>query len=274
MRVTVGRTRKAGERFPSGKLKPTAEPMSGALWQRIKRDGVRLGLDPRLNTELGRLNWFGELTIAQTAAGHRIAAIYGRYESFRKLRRSVASPSYMTASGDAGMAEELLGEVGLAELEKKIRDATTAFQSLHREIPARLRSHVETLCVEDRPVSPALYLDLRAMLQRLAIAWKITGGARAAQANDARGPSRSGPPLHFNRHEGEGERQVPGRAASPAPKPSIDRSFWIVVAKKLRPDLSEEQLGEAYELQQALKQREIFRLAKAVRRGNVVPMVG
>ena len=51
--------RKSGERYPSGKLKPRKmlkpdiEPMSPALWQRIRQHGRQLGADPRLETELG-----------------------------------------------------------------------------------------------------------------------------------------------------------------------------------------------------------------------------
>ncbi|MES2392757.1 MAG: hypothetical protein V4555_14020, partial [Acidobacteriota bacterium] len=48
--------------------------------------------DPRLATELGRLNWNGELTVAMTAAGHRISEIYGRYEGYKRKGRHTRSP--------------------------------------------------------------------------------------------------------------------------------------------------------------------------------------
>lgn len=275
-----GRPRQSGARYPSGKLKPVQEPMSGVLWQRLKQHGRQLGLDPRLLTELGRLNWFGELTVAQTAAGHRIAGIYGRYEHFKKLRRSARSPSYEQGFGEAGVAEELIGPDALAERESRIRDATAKFVELvgvdHPDsptpglIPRSLRGPVETLCVEDCSISPVLYEPVRQLLQRLAVHWRMTPGVAPRQ--QAQSPSSKAlrhAPLHFNRHQDAAESAAP--QAQQQRRPNLDRIFWMTVAKKLRPDLSEDALGGAYDIQQALKQREIFRRAKARRSGSVIP---
>lgn len=246
--------------------------MSGALWQRLKQHGRRIGVDPRLTTELGRLNWFGELTTAQTAAGHRIAGIYGRYEGLNGLRRSTqcrSSPSYVSAVDEA---DAIRGDrPSDADMQTIIHNATMAFQALGREIPFRMRAAIEDLCVNDAAVSPAWYPDLRILFQRLAVSWKITGGARQEPKPEA-GKGRAHTPLHFNRHEGEQDSVPAASAPAVAPRPNLDRIFWIVVARKIAPHLTEEQLGEAFEFQQALKQREIVRRSKAGRLGNVVPL--
>ncbi len=74
-----GRSSKSGERYKCGKLKPaetSKQPISPTLWQRIKTNGQKIGLDPRLGTELGRLALHDELTSAEVSAGFRIAEIY------------------------------------------------------------------------------------------------------------------------------------------------------------------------------------------------------
>lgn len=282
-----GRPRKDGERYACGKikprkkLKPDLEPISGVLWQRMKQHGKQAGLDPRITTELGRLNWFGELTVAMTAAGFRIAEIYGRYERYKRLSRSVRSPSYNASYGEAGTAEELLGDVALAELEQRIIDATTAYERLVGKvegyqgrpdpglIPRHLRNPIETLCVEDRAINPTLYDDIREFLQQLAIVWKIQSAPSTAGGNSAVA-NRHGPALHFNKHE---EIEAPAGQEKAAPKrPNLDRIFWIQVARVIAPHLDTQELGIAYDMQQALKAREIFRRAKERKAGsNVVP---
>jgi hypothetical protein len=78
-----GRPSKAGERHKCGKLKPadtSKQPISPALWQRIKTNGQKIGLDPRPGSELGRLALHDELTSAEVSAGFRIAEIYQTFE--------------------------------------------------------------------------------------------------------------------------------------------------------------------------------------------------
>lgn len=293
--MLVGRRRNDGERYPGGKLrprsklKPDVEPISGVLWQRLRAHGRALGIDQRLTSELGRLNLYGELTVAMTAAGLRIAEIYGRYEGLKGLRRSTKSPSYNASYGESGIAEELLGVDAMDILEDRIRKATEAYHKLvGREafidekrvrypeipgmIPAKLRNVIEQLCVEDKPVSPAAYDDIREFLHQLAIVWKIQAAVQSPSPNMAAGRGgRHGPALHFNKHEDAANPDATGKPAEPK-RPNLDRIFWIQVAKVLRPDLNEHELGEAFDIQQALKAREIFRRAKERKGGtNVVP---
>lgn len=293
--MLVGRHREIGERYPGGKLKPRrtlkpqTEPITGALWQRIRQHGKQLNLDPRIYTQLSRLNFFGELTIAMTAAGFRIAEIYGKYERYKGLRRWTRSPSYESSWGQGGADEELLGADMMKQIEDRIRAATTAFENLVGRgedryfdkklglvvrppipglIPRRLLPHIEALCVEDRAISPVLYDDLRRCLQDVAVTWKdmsSPAGKSSAASHALRGPS-----LHFNKHE---DVRTESTIVRPEVKPpNLDRIFWIQVARKIAPHLSEAKLGEAWDIQQALKQREIFRRSKERKLGaNVVP---
>jgi hypothetical protein len=92
-----GRPSKSGERYKCGKLKPaetSKQPISPALWQRIKTNGQKIGLDPRLGTELGRLTLHDELTSAKVSAGFRIAEIYYAFEHFHGRTRSAAGSSF------------------------------------------------------------------------------------------------------------------------------------------------------------------------------------
>lgn len=273
----MGSRRKDGARYPSGqlkhhnkrsKLKPDVEPISGALYQRIRQYGMKqFGVDPRLHTELARLNLFGELTVAMTAAGLKIAEIYGRYEGLRGFRRSTKSPSYNASYGEAGVAEELMDAATIAELEAKIRSATEAFERLvgraavwNEEtgkldppepglIPSHMRNAIETLCVQDQSISPVLYENLREVLQQLAVVWSIQSGAppRGGSSRALRGPA-----LHFNKHEEDS-----GTTAKPVKKlASADRVAFGYLMRKLHPSLEEKTIDKLYNYEQALKARE------------------
>ena len=69
--------------------------------------------------------------------------------------------------------------------------------------------------------------------------------------------ARLGPPLHLNRHETPPICEVSQSTAAGGRNP--DFASWMEVARGKRPDLSDEQLGEIYAYQQALKQRALFR---------------
>src|ERR1700704_81680 len=92
-----GRPSKSGERYKRGKLKPadtSRQPISPALWQRIKTNGQKIGLDPRLGTELGRLALHDELTSAEVSAGFRVAESFQGFEFFHGRTRSAAGSSF------------------------------------------------------------------------------------------------------------------------------------------------------------------------------------
>lgn len=252
-----GRPKKAGERYPSGDLKPTTEPIAPALLARIRTDGVALGLDPRLGCEVGRLLLTSQLTTAQASVAFRIGEVYGRFERLKGKTRSVGSPSYQSGSrGEAGLAEENMTPVELGRLKQSILGAEAEFMRLQDEIPGgRARAAVEQLCVEDRAVNPMLYPGIRELLEHL--------GRRVFRMSSSR--KGTGP---------VSARSSPKTSAPAAPKPNIDRIYWIEVVRRLRPDLSDADLSRAYETQQALKARGTFRAKRdADRRRETILVV-
>ncbi len=272
MKCKVGRRRKSGERYPSGKLKPRKtlkpdiEPMSPALWQRIRQHGRQLGADPRLETELGRLNLHGELTVAMTVTGFGIGEIYGRYESYNRLSSSPKSPSYNASVGEAGISEDLLLPEQIEDRERRIRNATRAWEQLEAKIPHELRGPIHDLCVSNKHVSPVLYEDIRQLLSRLATEWNMHGAPRESTPPTVN--RRHGPPLHFNKHETESRpKSVPTITLSEK-RPNFDRIYFIQVLREANPLLTVEQAGDLYDKQQALKQRAIFRREKERNRSN------
>src|SRR5215467_6122408 len=129
MAAKRGRPSKSGDRYKCGKLKPaetTKQPISPALWQRIKTNGQKIGLDPRLGTELGRLALHDELSSAEVSAGFRTAEIYQAFEKFHGRTRSAAGSSFFRQF--------------VADLEKPIevgRRATDDYLDLDREAAER-----------------------------------------------------------------------------------------------------------------------------------------
>jgi hypothetical protein len=146
-----------GQRFACGKIrrKPPIEPLSGVLWQRIKVHGRLMGIDPRLVTELGRLNWVGDLNRPQTVAGRRIAEIYGRYERFQGIKLTPKSPSYEIGCGAAGYEIEIRMSYD-PDFEATVRRATDDWKALTGSMPHHLRRPIEELCVENKHIGPTL----------------------------------------------------------------------------------------------------------------------
>ena len=178
MHAKPGRPPKPGERFPSGDIKPKGEPtgsISATAWQRIKAEGMRFGLDARLGSEIGRLSLHGELTNAQTVTAFRIGEIYGRFERYKRRRRSVASPSYESGFGDADVAEERMDPDELARHEVRIQDAERQFHLLQEELPAyppAVKAAIEDLCVNDRMINPTQLAEVCYWLDRLTVAFR------------------------------------------------------------------------------------------------------
>lgn len=270
--LVVGRKREYGAREPNGRLsrrlsnKPDIEPISPALLGRIRAHAKRTGMDVRMASELGRLLLTGEFTIVQTAVGFRIGEIYGKWRSYKRLRDTPKSPSYNASYGEAGISEDLLLPEQIEDLERRIHDAEDAWKNLEAQIPVALRGPIQDLCVLSIPINPTLYDNIRWLFGRFASNWKIHGAVREHEiagvaVRGRRG--RDGPPLHFNQHEAEEEKIKPQLAPPPVKRPNFDRMCFIQVMRKATPHLSDDQIKAIYDIQQALKQRAIFRAGKA-----------
>jgi len=252
-----GRPAKTGARYASGKLKPSSDPIAPALWQRIATEAKKHAIDARLGSQLGRLFLHQELTSTEIAAGLRFGEIYAAFERHKGKRRSAKSPSY-GAGGDHSIAEELMDPEALNDLEALIVAATGKFTKLQdwlcqQNIPRHLLNALEELCVEDRVVNSLLLPDLREWLNRLAAYFGLTNAHAAKQQKTTSRPAL--------RADGDAK-----------PRPNIDRIYWLEVVRRLRPDLNEDQLLEAYDVQRALVARAAFRRSKERRTDNVIEL--
>jgi hypothetical protein len=269
----VGRHRKAGHRYPSGKLKkPTGDPIVPAAWARVRTDAAKLINDDRLASELGRLSFHRELTDAQAAAGFRVAEIYAGYEKAKGKRRSLGSPSYeQEFRGDGGFPEELVAVKDAAEkpnaitlddlseddpLYKRMAGtlaAEQAFLALQDELDnygPRARDLLETLCVDNCTINPQKLDAMRWLLNRLAVFFGTSGSRKKAKRQ---APRKTGAE----------------RAAAPAPvsrvtvrHPPIEAVVLRTMLKAARPDMDAEQIEAAVSLAGAVKERELFRRTK------------
>src|SRR5215831_16860030 len=91
MRNRPGPKKKAGERYPSGGLKPVLPP---AVWGRIlNHGGPAFGRLWNTNAQLIRLSLHGELSDAQTEAGMGIAQVYRDMHSTAEVHASAEQES-------------------------------------------------------------------------------------------------------------------------------------------------------------------------------------
>lgn len=265
----MGRSRGEGERYPSGKLKPAAitvpdtgrAPISGALWQRMMADGEKIFGDARFGTELTRLGAIGQLTPAEVSTGIRIAGIYGRFEYYKNLNRSAASPHYIREyiSEGAGSDTEAVNfrakegrerdrSFDPEAREEREQDATVAFKELQAALPFEYRSQVEMLCVENQHVG---YQGLIRARIGLAIIKEYFSDHEKGTTKKDRKRSR---------------RRIPSFMAAPKPKAASVNTFkdaFFKVRRKRSPTLSEADLDREWDTLCAVKSLQDFRREKA-----------
>ena len=125
----AGRPAQAGERYPSGKLKPAEKRESGPAPALIKRkfeEALRGAADPLYGTSLGLLFMCGEINASQLAAGTAFARLQGRYD------RAMGMPCRFTASPDYGTARSMSDKKAISD------DEVAAVKDRH----ARTMSHL------------------------------------------------------------------------------------------------------------------------------------
>lgn len=248
------------ERYLCGKIKQQhAQAVSPALLQRIRTDGLRLGADPRLATELGRLWLNGDLSTAQAAAGFRMAEIWGRNDRRLGKIRSVRSPSYMTGfSGDPDVADERLDDDEKAAKAKREDDVKDAYEGVFKLLQfSPWYDILERLVVDNEMVNPAYVADIAMVLDRLAAHFRGKGerttGKQAAQAAKARIRRREPP-------------SSTATAATPAAIAPARTDWQREFIRALRPDLDADGVRQVVETMQALRERDRFRADKGGKR--------
>jgi len=250
----VGRPREEGDRYPGGKLKPktklTRDAIAPAAWARVRSEVVAIAKDPRLASEVGRLSLHRIITDRQAVTAFRVGEIYGTYERLKGRRRSTRSPSYERGSGGEGIAEELMSDEALQDLESRIRTAEDAFLELMeilKPYPRTAVSALEQLCVEDRAIDPTYMGNMGRLLDNIA-------GALAASSKKRRRQKVTVAPAR-PRVKVISEVVTTAPMVRPAP---AEKAVLEELLVKLRPDLNEEQRAEAYRIFLAMKDRHRF----------------
>jgi hypothetical protein len=273
-----GRPAKSGERYKCGKLKPaetSKQPISPALWQRIKTNGQKIGLDPRLGTELGRLALHDELTSAEVSAGFRIAEIYHAFEHFHGRTRSAAGSSFFrqfVADLEKPIEVRRRATDDYLDLDRELaeRDAREDFDVLQYYMPVTQRDLVEQVCVEGRPINPVSIPVLKMVLQYF---FEIFRDDKNYRSKRSRKFDPDTPKLKFYKQK-KGKLKILETPVEQLvqPKPTDDRKLsYIQTLRILRPDLSDEQLEQAWGVYHALIARADFRQDKERRDKLAVP---
>jgi hypothetical protein len=265
-----GRPSKSGDRYKCGKLKPadtSKQPISPALWQRIKTNGQKIGLDPRLGSELGRLALHDELTSAEVSASFRIAEIYHAFEFFHGRTRSAAGSSFFRQFV-ADIEKPI--EVGRRrtddyidiDREEREREAGEDFDVLQYYMPAAQRNFVEQVCVASRPLNPVSIPTLKLILQYFFEIFRDDKNYRSKRGKkfDADAPKIK---FYSPKKDKAKKADAVNEAEQPKPKP-IDRRklSYMQTLRILRPDLTDHQLERAWGIYHALIARADFRKEK------------
>lgn len=254
-RTKPGRPSKAGPRYDCGRRKPQGDPCGNRDWQFIREHGRRLGADPKLSTEIGRLAFDGQLTDSQVEAAFLVGRVYAEIRRYKRKRSSAASPSYMRSFGDPD-GQDPEDPIELDALETRIRRAARRFEKLEGCFAAlppgpaqRVRKAIETLCVDERYISPSELAEACPMLDWIAQKFGLAAAPPTSSIAIRGRSARRAVPQHVR------DRRV-----------ELDKQAWLKCTRALRKDLSEEQLEGAWRTFQALctaeRDRERFRRDK------------
>jgi hypothetical protein len=248
--VSVSRPRKHGDRYPSGKLKPQ-EQIAPAAWGRIKSETIKLVLDPKMQSEIARLSLIGELTNSQAVTAFRVADIYQQYHRYKKLRTSAKSASYEIGFGSSDIDEERMSDDQIEAYEAAILKAEGDWKALDeglRRFRGEVRAAVYSLCVENQPINPTLYEDVRVVLNAIAVRWSPDGRKRQRLTATAT-LKRAVAPIDQLQAETP-RREDPGMKAVRA------------IAHKLLPHLDQQGVDKVAEVWAALRDRERLRQSR------------
>jgi hypothetical protein len=270
MAAKRGRPSKAGERYKCGKLRPantSKQPISPALSQRIKTNGQKIGLDPRLGTELGRLALHDELTSAEVSAGFRIAEIYQSFEFFHSRTRSAAGSSFFRqfvadTEKPIEIGRRRTDDYIDLDREEREREAREDFDVLQFYIPPAQRNLVEQVCVESRPLNPVAAPTLKVVLQYF---FEIFRDDKNYRSKRSKKFDADAPKIKFYKPKKEKAKKVDTtkEVEQPKQKPIDKRKLsYMQTLRILRPDLTDDQLQHAWGIYHALIAREDFRREK------------
>jgi hypothetical protein len=269
MAAKRGRPSKSGDRYKCGKLKPaetSKQPISPALWQRIKTNGQKIGLDPRLGTELGRLALHDELTSAEVSAGFRIAEIYRAFEHFHGRTRSAAGSSFFRqfvadTEKPIEIGRRRTDDYVSLDQEEREREAREDFDVLQYYMPAAQRDIVEQVCAASQPINPVSIPVLKMVLQYF---FEIIRDDKNYRSKRSKKFDAGGPKIKFHKPKRDKAKRLEKQVENAEPPKPIDnrKVSYMQTLRILRPDLNDEQLEQAWGVYHALIARADFRKEK------------
>jgi len=264
-----GRPSKSGERCKCGKLKPadtSKQPISPALWQRIKTNGQKIGVDPRLGTELGRLALHDELSSAEVSAGFRIAEIYNSFYYFHRLTRSAAGSSFFrqfVADLEKPIEISRRATDDYLDIDRELREreAREDFDVLQYYMPAAQRDLIEEVCVASRPINPVSIPVLKMVLQYF---FEIFRDDKNYRSKRSKKFDADAPKIKFYKPKKDKTKKAEKPVEQPERPKLVDKRkiSYMQTLHILRPDLTNEQLEEAWGVYHALIARAEFRKEK------------
>jgi hypothetical protein len=222
------------------------DPPTPAALKRMLTERFKSVTEQHLGSEAGRLYVNKELTDREFAASVKVANIYGQFERLHRLSRCAASPSYLIGRGSAASDEETDDQRERSEATEK---AWRSLQKTLEKRPTKTKNAIEDLVVASLHIDPTMLPDVKAVLGSLADMWRIPGVNHGGK--DA---------PRFN------QRIRPAAATATQPRlPRLDlyRRAFEQMVRRLRPDLTDEKIAEAWRMQTALIDREIFNQQRA-----------
>jgi hypothetical protein len=269
MAAKRGRPSKSGDRYKCGKLKPaetSKQPISPALWQRIKTNGQKIGLDPRLGTELGRLALHDELTSTEVSAGFRIAEIYQTFERFHGRTRSPAGSTFFRqfvadTEKPIEIGRRKTDDYLDIDREAREREAREDFDVLQFYMPAAQRDLVEQLCVASRPINPVSISVLKIVLQYF---FEIFRDDKNYRSKRSKKFDANSPKVKFYKPKKDKAKRAekPVENAELPKRVDVRKASYMQTLRILRPDLDDDQLEHAWNVYHALIARADFRKEK------------
>jgi hypothetical protein len=269
MAAKRGRPSKSGDRYKCGKLRPaetSKQPISPALWQRIKTHGQKIGLDPRLGTELGRLALHDELTSAEVSAGFRIAEIYQTFEHFHGRTRSAAGSSFFRQfvadlEKPIEVSRRRTDDHISIDQEEREREAREDFDVLQYYMPAAQRDIVEQVCIASQAINPVSIPVLKMVLQYF---FEIFRDDKNYRSKRSKKFDADAPKIKFYKPKKDKAKKVEKAVENEEPPKRVDtrKISYMQILRILHPDLDDDQLEQAWVVYHALTARADFRKEK------------
>lgn len=165
----------AGNRTPSGRRRVEQPRHAGAnnLAKRIRDNFthmMRLGVDPRWESEIGRLHLAGRLTELEVQAAWVFAQIVARFDHYHlsadRMRRTARSQAYEISRGEVDEIEKHRVSGTLKDYQRRARSAKKKYERAIAALGANTKL-VTAVVLENEITPPQSVDDLRAGLADL-----------------------------------------------------------------------------------------------------------